>query len=70
MCNPLLTLALDMAKRAEDWTHPHKDGTIGRLLDGARYTDEQLCALDIPLPAFTIPSPFQYVHLMVEDDGC
>ncbi|KIK37150.1 hypothetical protein CY34DRAFT_109229 [Suillus luteus UH-Slu-Lm8-n1] len=49
----------DMAKRAEDWTHPHKDGTIGRLLDGARYTDEQLCALDIPLPAFTIPSPFQ-----------
>ncbi|KAG1855274.1 hypothetical protein F4604DRAFT_1932333 [Suillus subluteus] len=49
----------DMARRAEDWTHPHKDGTIGRLLDGVGYPDEQLCALDIPLPAFTVPSPFQ-----------
>ncbi|KAG1818942.1 hypothetical protein EV424DRAFT_1539898 [Suillus variegatus] len=49
----------DMARRAEDWTHPHKDGTIGRLLDGIQYPDEQLCALDIPLPAFTVPSPFQ-----------
>ncbi|KAG2063013.1 hypothetical protein BDR04DRAFT_1164356 [Suillus decipiens] len=48
----------DMAQRAEDWTHPHKDGTIGRLLDGVRYPDEKLCALDISLPAFTVPSPF------------
>ncbi|KAG2110434.1 hypothetical protein BD769DRAFT_1674595 [Suillus cothurnatus] len=49
----------DMAQRAEDWAHPHKEGTIGRLLDGIQYPDEQLCALDIPLPAFTVPSPFQ-----------
>ncbi|KAG1753303.1 hypothetical protein EDB19DRAFT_1824049 [Suillus lakei] len=59
MFHLLLTPVLDMGQHTKDWMHPHRDRIIGRLLDGVQYPDEQLCTLNILLPVFMLPSPFQ-----------
>lgn len=55
----LLTLTLDMEQRAIGKVHPCIDATIDQLLSGADDPKELRCALDIPLPACTLPQPFQ-----------
>jgi len=55
----LLTLALDMEQRAIGKLHPCIDATIDQLLSGAADPKELRCALDIPLPACTLPQAFQ-----------
>ncbi|KAG2060933.1 hypothetical protein BDR06DRAFT_966754 [Suillus hirtellus] len=55
----LLTLTLDIEQRAIGKVHPCIDATIDQLLSGANDPKELRCALDIPLPACTLPQPFQ-----------
>ncbi|KAG1787218.1 uncharacterized protein HD556DRAFT_1449017 [Suillus plorans] len=55
----LRTTHHDMEQRAIGKVHPCIDATIDQLLSGADDPKELRCALDIPLPACTLPQPFQ-----------